>query len=158
MAVFVLLLPYAGEDLWFRRRVVETIVEQGAVPCAELYSYTASGMPWVNHEWLAQVVYAVAFVCGGPVAVSLLFPPSALHLRIVHAFGRLGGPNVHCASGDFSIALARPMGVGGLSPVAQSGLGAGILEQLRHDLSAQGRPGRTILTKPALVVRWTMNS
>ena len=48
------------------------ILEEGAVPRADPFSLTASGTPWLDHEWLFQVVAALADGLGGAPALVLL--------------------------------------------------------------------------------------
>ncbi len=48
------------------------ILEQGSVPSADPYSFTAAGEPWVVQSWLASVLYATAESIGGLEAVRLL--------------------------------------------------------------------------------------
>jgi hypothetical protein len=39
----------------------EWILGHGAVPRVDIFSHTMPGAPWVSHEWLAEVAYALAF-------------------------------------------------------------------------------------------------
>ncbi len=43
-------------DLWLHLKMGELIVENGFVPSQDILSCTAVGKPWINHEWLFQVV------------------------------------------------------------------------------------------------------
>ena len=52
----------AGRDMWQAHRVLLT----------DLYSHTAYGAPWLNHEWLAEVAYYAMFRIGGLPLVTLL--------------------------------------------------------------------------------------
>ena len=45
----------AGRDIWHSHRVVLT----------DVYSHTAYGSFWLNHEWLAQAVFYALFKVGG---------------------------------------------------------------------------------------------
>lgn len=51
------LAPYLNTDLWWHLRTGEMIVSSGSVPDRDTLSFTATGSPWLNHEWLAQVVF-----------------------------------------------------------------------------------------------------
>jgi len=41
------------------------ILAHGAVPPTDPFSYTAVGRPWVTHEWLSEVLMALAWLAGG---------------------------------------------------------------------------------------------
>ncbi len=43
-------------DLWLHIGVGQFIVQNGYVPAQDILSYTIAGTPWVNHEWLFQVL------------------------------------------------------------------------------------------------------
>src|SRR5262249_9730021 len=42
-------------DYWWHLRAGELIARTGAVPTTDPFSYTASGQPWVAHEWLWEL-------------------------------------------------------------------------------------------------------
>jgi hypothetical protein len=42
------------------------ILEHGAVPAADPFSFTAEGSEWIDHEWLFQLVLALVSRIGGP--------------------------------------------------------------------------------------------
>ncbi|MGE5234358.1 MAG: hypothetical protein ACM3OB_09625, partial [Acidobacteriota bacterium] len=44
-------------DLWFHLAAGRLIWERRAVPATDSWSFTASGHPWQNHEWLADVFF-----------------------------------------------------------------------------------------------------
>jgi hypothetical protein len=43
-------------DVWWHLRTGELIFQTHSVPRADPYSFTRFGQPWVNHEWLSDVV------------------------------------------------------------------------------------------------------
>lgn len=53
-----------GDSYW-HLAVGHWILEKGAVPGVDVFSFTMKGQPWLAHEWLAEVVYAVAHAVGG---------------------------------------------------------------------------------------------
>lgn len=68
-AVGAVLLPHVARsfvdpDLWWHLKTGLTILERGAIPSHDPYSFTAPQAPWTDHEWLAEVIYAVLFRCG----------------------------------------------------------------------------------------------
>ena len=46
-------------DLWLHLKTGKVILERGYVPDQDVFSCTIAGKPWVNHEWLFQVVVYV---------------------------------------------------------------------------------------------------
>lgn len=46
--------------------------EHDAVPTTDPFSHTARGAPWMAHEWLAEILFAAAYVVGGWGAVVAL--------------------------------------------------------------------------------------
>src|SRR5947207_3467324 len=52
-------------DLWGHVRFGRDIVTAGAVMRSDPYSFT-SDRPWVNHEWLAEVLMYGAYAAAGP--------------------------------------------------------------------------------------------
>lgn len=54
----------ADNDLWGHVRFGREIVATGSLETVDRYSFT-SDRPWVNHEWLAEVIMAIAFECAG---------------------------------------------------------------------------------------------
>lgn len=73
----VLIVPLAlgvtaDADLWWHIAAGRMIVEQGALPAVDTWSYTQAGTPWVNHEWLPGSVMAVTFdALGSPGLLAL---------------------------------------------------------------------------------------
>ncbi len=62
----------AGPDLWWQVYTGKRILSARAVPGVDDLSFTASGQPWANHEWLSQVMFAIADNLGGGVGLILL--------------------------------------------------------------------------------------
>jgi len=52
-------------DVWWHLRTGQLIVQQHAVFHTDPYSFTKFGQPWVDHEWLSQVLmYSLYRVAG----------------------------------------------------------------------------------------------
>lgn len=76
VAVPLVLTKQTDPDYWWHVRTGELIVETGRIPRTDPFSFTASGRPWITHEWLTQVLfYAVQSTVGyvGNVALFGLF-------------------------------------------------------------------------------------
>jgi hypothetical protein len=51
----------ADPDLWGHLTFGKEIWTSKAIPRFDIYSYTAYGMKWINHEWISEVVMWLAF-------------------------------------------------------------------------------------------------
>ena len=54
------LVPLDNNDIWIHLTTGGLILDEGAVPRTDRYSFTAAGNRYVAHEWLAAVLYATA--------------------------------------------------------------------------------------------------
>ncbi len=52
-------------DTMWQITVGQWIIDHGAVPQVDVYSFTMRGQPWISTQWLAQVLYAKAYVVAG---------------------------------------------------------------------------------------------
>ena len=48
-------------DTMWQITVGQWILDHGAVPVTDVYSFTMRGQPWISTQWLAQVLYAKAY-------------------------------------------------------------------------------------------------
>lgn len=71
-ALYASLNSVTAGDLWWHLAVGRHIVEHRSIPSRDVFSYTADGAAWENHEWLSQVVLYGAFAAGGGRAVAIL--------------------------------------------------------------------------------------
>ena len=55
----------ADPDLWGHIKFGEDIWSELSIPKTDPYSYTAFGLPWVNHEWLAEIIFFLIFNLAG---------------------------------------------------------------------------------------------
>ncbi len=55
----------ADPDLWGHVRYGLDILEHGNIPRTDPYSYLTTPGSWINHEWLAEVLMALAWRAGG---------------------------------------------------------------------------------------------
>ena len=61
----------ADPDLWGHIRFGHDTVAAGAIERADPYSF-ASDVPWINHEWLAEVITYAAYAAAGGFGLALL--------------------------------------------------------------------------------------
>ena len=59
-------------DTWSHVATGQWILAHGAIPRVDPFSYTFAGQPWTAHEWLAEVLMALAFRVAGWGGVALL--------------------------------------------------------------------------------------
>ncbi len=60
-ALYFLADNEADNDLWIHVWSGQLILAAHAVPRADAFSYTATGLPWIDHEWLTEVGFAAVF-------------------------------------------------------------------------------------------------
>jgi len=51
-------------DIWWHLRNAEYLFQHHELPRYDQYSFTVGGHPWINHEWLAEVPYYLAWRSG----------------------------------------------------------------------------------------------
>jgi hypothetical protein len=59
-------------DVWWALATGRYIVEHGTIPRVDVFSHTYPGAPWVNGEWLSQVLFYETYRWGGGSALALL--------------------------------------------------------------------------------------
>jgi hypothetical protein len=70
--LFVFSETVADPDLWGHLRFGRDVWESGRIVQVDRYSYLTGGQSWVNHEWLAEVVFWAVFALGGARGLILL--------------------------------------------------------------------------------------
>ncbi|MGH6644171.1 MAG: hypothetical protein ACRED3_15905, partial [Bradyrhizobium sp.] len=63
-----------SDSLW-QIKVGQWILDHGAMPYTDIYSFTRFGEPWMSSSWLSQVLFALAYGpsdWAGPVILSSL--------------------------------------------------------------------------------------
>ena len=59
-------------DTWTHVATGQWILAHGAVPRVDPFSFTFAGQPWTAHEWLSEVLMALAYHAAGWSGVALL--------------------------------------------------------------------------------------
>jgi hypothetical protein len=62
----------ADPDLWGHLRFGLDLLDTGRVVRPDPYSFLTTGVTWVNHEWLAEALLAIAWRAGGSLGIILL--------------------------------------------------------------------------------------
>lgn len=120
LAVFALVL-FAPQvlndgDTYLHITAGRWMLENRAVERIDFFSYTFAGRPWLTHEWLAEVIMALAYVAAGWSGCVFLFAlvsAIAIWSMGMHLARWLSGPtlvivlilSLSCMTGSF---LARP--------------------------------------------------
>lgn len=60
---------YADYDLWWHIFIGTEILENGALASTDIYSFTAFGQPYINHEWASEIIMAAAFLKLGDIGL-----------------------------------------------------------------------------------------
>jgi hypothetical protein len=66
-------LLLGDSDTYWHIAVGKWILDHGALPHADIYSFTKAGEPWISSSWLAQVLYALTYEragWGGPIVLA----------------------------------------------------------------------------------------
>jgi len=51
-------------DIWWHLRNAEYLFQTHHLPHVDTYSFTVAGQPWMNHEWLAEIPFYLAWRAG----------------------------------------------------------------------------------------------
>ena len=70
-------------DTWSHVATGEWIIAHGAAPRADPFSYSMPGAPWTAHEWLSEVLLALALRVGGWSGVVLLTGAAAAAAALI---------------------------------------------------------------------------
>jgi len=81
LAVLIIRPTIADPDLWGHLRFGLDTLELHSVCRADTYSYLTAGQRWINHEWLSEVLFALAYSATGAAGLNLL--------RLAAGFGTL---------------------------------------------------------------------
>ena len=68
----------ADPDLWGHVTFGRVVWQTGAVSQPDPFSYVTAGHPWLNHEWLSEVIFYLAFAAMGPLGLILLKTATSL--------------------------------------------------------------------------------
>jgi hypothetical protein len=64
-ALLSLLVPLPAVDLAYQVRAGDEILASGMLPAVDTWTFTIAGTPWVDQQWLAQVLLALGYRFGG---------------------------------------------------------------------------------------------
>jgi hypothetical protein len=72
LAVFQFSENTVDVDLWGHLVFGQQILHSCAIPKTDIYSWTAYGQPWINHEWIAEIILALFYTAWGGPGILLL--------------------------------------------------------------------------------------
>jgi hypothetical protein len=72
LAVFQFSENTVDLDLWGHLVYGQQMLHSGAIPRTDIYSWTAYGQPWINHEWIAEIILALFYTAWGGPGILLL--------------------------------------------------------------------------------------
>ncbi|MFH1830853.1 MAG: hypothetical protein ABH871_08790 [Pseudomonadota bacterium] len=61
-----------GFDVWWHLATGWIIANMHQIPRTDIFSYTAFGSPWVNHEWLYELLQWFIYKFGGTLALTVM--------------------------------------------------------------------------------------
>ncbi len=103
----------ADPDLWGHVRFGLDMIRDGHVHTSDPYSFT-SDRGWINHEWLAEIVFAAAFRAGGTTGLVLL------KLLLVGGAGALVYRTLRIGASAHQARMLMVIVVAALMPLSQS--------------------------------------
>jgi hypothetical protein len=59
-------------DIWWHMRNAQYLFQHHQLPRFDMYSFTVAGHPWINHEWLSEMPYYLAYWAFGLVGLKSL--------------------------------------------------------------------------------------
>jgi hypothetical protein len=83
MALFRLIPTEADPDLWGHLRFGIDTVAAGRIVHTDIYSYLSGDQPWINHEWLAEAITAIAWTTASGAGIVIVKVALGLALAVV---------------------------------------------------------------------------
>jgi hypothetical protein len=59
-------------DIWWHLRNAQYLLQHHHLPRVDIYSFTVAGHAWINHEWLSEIPYYLAYRAFGLVGLKSL--------------------------------------------------------------------------------------
>jgi hypothetical protein len=153
-ATYFAAAPVADNDLWGHVLFGRHILDARSLPAANGYSYTAPDHPWINHEILAECLFAFLYEHLG--SLGLLFFKITCGLLTVLVMKKTAADR---GAEPFAWALAVALAASVMSwgflirPQLLTLLATALLWDRLH-AHAAGRAGRTVALLPVLFLLW----
>ena len=72
-ALLVALSSLSTVDLAYGIRTGQLVLGGAGIPRVDSYTFTAAGLPWIDQQWLAHVIFGWAYGIGGWAALQVLW-------------------------------------------------------------------------------------
>ena len=59
-------------DIWWHMRNAQFLFQHHGLPRSDTYSFSVAGVPWINHEWLAEIPYYLGYRAFGLVGLKAI--------------------------------------------------------------------------------------
>ncbi len=100
LGIFLFVLrPLEDPDFWWHIKTGELILQNQQIPHFDTYSFTASGRPWIAHEWLSELVLFLLYNAGGIILTTLVFSALILAAFLLTFFRIEDKRNLYAAGG-----------------------------------------------------------
>jgi hypothetical protein len=105
----------AEPDIWWHLRNGEEMVVHHTIPSVDTYSFGAAGSAWLDHEWLSEIPFFLAFRAAGLQGILALYF-TLLVLIYLGVYYRTCREGADCKSATLTTLLAIFLGVVSIGP------------------------------------------
>jgi hypothetical protein len=106
---------FAEPDIWWHLRDAAYLWQHHVFPSVDNYSFGAAGSPWLNHEWLSEIPFFMAFRTAGLPGILLVY---FVLLLLIYAgvYHRSCTAGADCKTAAVTTLLAIFLGVVSIGP------------------------------------------
>ena len=108
LIAYVVSQTVTDPDLWGHVKFGQDIWRSGTVIQPDTYSYLTGDQPWINHEWLAEVIFAALFALGGAPAL-ILFKTGMVLVTLGLIYWHLTHHGMSILRGGIVLTLVAPI-------------------------------------------------
>ncbi len=147
-----LLAPISTVDLAYHLRAGGIVLDTGALPATDSFTFTAAGQPWLDQQWGAQVILAVIYRAGGWALLAILRAAVVgLIAWLVFRACRSAGAGLRVAAWLTLAGFAVSLVALGMRPQL---LGMALFAAVLAILADRRRHPRLVWAIPVIVVIW----
>jgi hypothetical protein len=144
----------ADPDLWGHVRFGQDILASREIPQTDSYSYLSGGHPWINHEWLTEVIFGAffsAFGVAGLIALKVSLILITLGIAYRH-LGRQGLDPLRAGMAVLAVMFVMSAGLGTIRPQLFTYLLFAVMLAILH--AAERGSVFALWCAPAVVLVW----
>ena len=108
VVAYALSATVVDPDLWGHVKFGQDIWQSGKVIQHDAYSYLTGDQPWINHEWLAEMIFAALFALGGA-PVLILFKTGMVLVTLGLIYWHLTRQGMSALRGGIVLTLMAPI-------------------------------------------------